>query len=67
MKLFLMNFIYFKIFLKRHLKYILTLPKNYNLATCRTHFLLPNPCSLLKLSTGSGSSLTTKPSELFIF
>lgn len=50
--------------------YILTLPKNYigsNLATCRTHFMLPNPCHPLKLSTGSGSSLTTKPWEWLIF
>lgn len=54
----------------RHLKFIFNLPKNYNgsnLTTCRTHFLLPNPCSLLKLSTGSGSSLTTKPLELLVF
>lgn len=54
----------------RHLKDILTLPKHYNgsnLATCRIHFILLSPCSLLKLSTGSRSSLTTKPLELLVF
>lgn len=70
-KLFLMDFMYFKTCLNGDAFEVYSYPtKNCNgsnLAIYRTHFMLPDLYNLLKLSTGNESSLTTKPLELTVF